>query len=120
MFRLLEAGFDAVIAAGNRERRASKHGSVRPISSWPPAASPAEDITAVIIPGEGYGKVGMDPGGQSVFIGCTSTGSFSICLASLGADLGLRLTCFVLMKDDLIVTAGASTRKGRWGVPMAT
>jgi protease I len=113
-FRLLEAGFDAVIAAADLKDRASKHGYMTDVQLATSDLRPG-DYAAVIIPGgiKGAENIRMDPAAVRFVRRMHDEGKVvaSIChgawvLISAAIVKGKKLTCYRGMKDDLIV-AGA-------------
>jgi protease I len=112
--RLLEAGFDVVVAASDLKDRASKHGYMTDIESAT-ADLRTDDFAAVIIPGgiKGAENIRMDPAAVRFVRRMHDEGKVvaSIChgawvLISAFIVKGKKLTCYRGMKDDLIA-AGA-------------
>jgi protease I len=112
--RLLEAGFDVVVAASDLKDRASKHGYMTDIESAT-ADLRTDDFAAVIIPGgiKGAENIRMDPAAVRFVRRMHDEGKVvaSIChgawvLISAIIVKGKKLTCYRGMKDDLIA-AGA-------------
>ena len=116
-FRLLEAGFDAVIAAADLRGRASKHGYMTDVHLTTADLRPG-DCAAVIIPGgiKGAENIRMDPAAVRFVRRMHDEGKVvaSIChgawvLISAAIVKGKKLTCYEGMKDDLLA-AGALYR----------
>jgi protease I len=113
-FRLLEAGFDVVIAAADLKDRASKHGYVTDVQ-MATADLRTNDFAAVIVPGgiKGAENIRMDPAAVRFVRRMHDEGKVvaSVChgawvLISAFIVKGKKLTCYRGMKDDLIA-AGA-------------
>lgn len=112
--RLLEAGFDAVIAAADLKARASKHGYMTDVQLATADLRPG-DYAAVIIPGgiKGAENIRMDAAAVRFVRQMHDEDKVvaSIChgawvLISAAIVKGKTLTCYKGMKDDLIA-AGA-------------
>lgn len=113
-FRLLEAGFDVVVAAADLKDRASKHGYVTDVQ-LATVDLRTDDFAAVIVPGgiKGAENIRMDPAAVRFVRQMHAEGKVvaSIChgawvLISAFIVEGKKLTCYRGMKDDLIA-AGA-------------
>jgi protease I len=112
--RLLEAGFNAVIAAADLKARASKHGYMTDVQLATADLRPG-DYAAVIIPGgiKGAENIRMDEAAVRFVRQMHDEGKLvaSIChaawvLISAAIVKGKKLTCYKGMKDDLIAAGG--------------